>query len=103
MSPLLRKNGVFRLYPKKLNYLFLAVFAFSEAFCYAKTTFSYSPDILFPCTPILFMVKDVVKCEKWACSTLETGKNKPIDYIAKTRDFARVCEKIEKAPQLIDA
>ena len=35
------------------------------------------------------MVKHVVKGEKWACSTLEAGKNKPIDYIAKMRDFAR--------------
>ena len=39
------------------------------------------------------VVKHVVKCEKWACSTLEAGKNKPIVYIAKTRDFARICEK----------
>ena len=38
------------------------------------------------------MVKHVVKGEKWACSTLEAGKNKPIDYIAKMRDFARICE-----------
>ena len=72
MSPLLRKNDIIRLYPKKLNYLFLAVFAFSEAFCYAKTAFSYSPDILPPCTPVLFMVKDVVKSEcrmidMWSC------------------------------------
>ena len=61
MSPLLRKNDIIRLYPKKLNYLFLAVFAFSEAFCYAKTAFSYSPDILSPCTPDVTMVKNVVK------------------------------------------
>jgi len=26
------------------------------------------------------VVKHVVKCEKWACSTLEAGKNKPIDW-----------------------
>ena len=38
------------------------------------------------------MVKHVVKCEKWACSTLEVGKKKPIYYIAKTRDFKRFCE-----------
>ena len=38
------------------------------------------------------VVKHVVKGEKWACSTLEAGKNKPIDYTAKTRDFARICE-----------
>ena len=50
-------------HPKKLNYLFLAVFAFFSPFCYAKTAFSYSPDILSPCTPVLFMVKDVVKSE----------------------------------------
>ena len=30
------------------------------------------------------MVKHVVKGEKWACSTLEAGKNKPSDYIGKT-------------------
>ena len=42
------------------------------------------------------VVKHVVKCEKWACSTLKTGKNKPIDYIVKTRDFARICEKIKE-------
>ena len=34
-----------------------------------------------------------VKGEKRACSTLEVGKNKPIDYIAKTRDFKRFSEK----------
>ena len=38
------------------------------------------------------VVKHVVKGEKWACSTLKTGKNKPIMYITKTRDFARICE-----------
>ena len=42
------------------------------------------------------MVKHVVKCEKWACSTLKAGKNKPIIFIAKTRDFARVCEEIKE-------
>ena len=42
------------------------------------------------------VVKHVVKCEKRACSTLETGKNKPIDYIAKTRDFKRICEKTKE-------
>ena len=42
------------------------------------------------------MVKHVVKGEKWACSTLKTGKNKPIDYVMKTRDFTRICEKIKK-------
>ena len=42
------------------------------------------------------VVKHVVKCEKWACSTLEAGKNKPIVYITKTRDFARICEKIKE-------
>ena len=72
MSPLLRKNESFRLYPKKLNYLFLAVFAFFSPFCYAKTAFSYSRDILSPCTPDPFMVKDVVKSEyriivMWSC------------------------------------
>ena len=42
------------------------------------------------------VVKHVVKCEKWACSILKAGKDKPIDYIAKTRDFARICEKIKE-------
>ena len=63
MSPLLRKNGAFRLYPNRPEYLFLAVFAFSSPFCYAKTAFSYSRALLSPCTPVLFMVKDVVKSE----------------------------------------
>ena len=38
------------------------------------------------------VVKHVVKGEKWACSTLEAGKNKPIVYMEKTRDFKRFCE-----------
>ena len=38
------------------------------------------------------VVKHVVKCEKRACSTLKAGKNKPIFYITKTRDFKRFCE-----------
>ena len=42
------------------------------------------------------VVKHVVKGEKWACSTLKAGKNKPIDYIEKTRDFTRICEKIKE-------
>lgn len=72
MSPLLRKNESFRLYPNRLIYLFLAVFAFSSPFCYAKTAFSYSRTLLSPCTPVLFMVKDVVKSEcrmidMWSC------------------------------------
>ena len=50
-------------HPNWLIYLFLAVFAFFSPFCYAKTAFSYSRDILSPCTPVLFMVKDVVKSE----------------------------------------
>ena len=81
MSPLLLKNDIIRLYPKKLNYLFLAVFAFSSPFCYAKTAFSYSPDILSPCTPVLFMVKDVVKSkyrmiDMWSCfQAVDTREN----------------------------
>ena len=69
MFPLLRKKGTFRLYPKKLNYLFLAVFAFFSPFCYAKTAFSCSPDILSQCTPDVTMVKNVVKSvsEKMIC------------------------------------
>ncbi len=42
------------------------------------------------------VVKHVVKGEKWACLTLEVGKDKPIDYIAKTREFKRFCEKIKE-------
>ena len=42
------------------------------------------------------VVKHVVKGEKWACSTLKAGKNKPIDYIMKTRDFKRFSEKIKE-------
>ena len=42
------------------------------------------------------MVKHVVKCEKWACSPPKAGKNKPIMIITKTRDFARICEKIKE-------
>ena len=74
-------------YPKKLNYLFLAVFAFSSPFCYAKTAFSYSPDILSPCTPDVTMVKNVVKSvsekmicghhfEVWKCSENSSAGNK---------------------------
>ena len=69
MSPSLRKNDIILLYPKKLNYLFLAVFAFSSSFCYAKTAFSYSRALLSPCTPDVTMVKNVVKSvyEKMIC------------------------------------
>ena len=42
------------------------------------------------------VVKHVVKGEKWACSTLKAGKNKPIDYVMKTRDFVRICEEIKE-------
>ena len=42
------------------------------------------------------VVKHVVKGEKWACSTLEAGKNKPIMFFAKTRGFKRFCEKIKE-------
>ena len=42
------------------------------------------------------VVKHVVKCEKWACSTPKAGENKPILYIAKTRDFKRLCKKIKE-------
>ena len=42
------------------------------------------------------VVKHVVKCEKWACSTPKAGKNKPIVYITKTRDFARIYKKIKE-------
>ena len=47
----------------------------------------------------------MVKGEKWACSNLEAGKNKPIMFITKTRDLARICEELlrrlkYKAPAL---
>ena len=42
------------------------------------------------------VVKHVVKGEKWACSTLKAGKNKPVMFVAKTRDFKRFCEKIKE-------
>ena len=38
------------------------------------------------------VVKHVVKGEKWACSAPKAGKNKPIIFIKKTRDFKRFCE-----------
>ena len=47
------------------------------------------------------VVKHVVKCEKRACSTLEAGKNKPVMFIAETRDFARICEEIEEKSGLL--
>ncbi len=34
----------------------------------------------------------VVKGEKWACSILKAGKDKPIIFVAKTRDFKRFRE-----------
>jgi hypothetical protein len=42
------------------------------------------------------VVKHVVKCEKWACTTLEAGKDKPIMNITKTRHFKRFSEKIKE-------
>ena len=42
------------------------------------------------------VVKHVVKCEKRACSTPKAGKNKPVMFIAKTRDFKRLSEKIKE-------
>ena len=42
------------------------------------------------------VVKHVVKGEKWACSTPKTGKNKPVIFIAKMRDFKRFYEKIKE-------
>ena len=44
----------------------------------------------------LQVVKHAIKGEKWACSTLKAGKNKPVMFIAKMRDFARICEKIKE-------
>ena len=42
------------------------------------------------------VVKHVVKGEKRACSTLKTGKNKPVMFITETRKFAKICEKIKE-------
>ena len=42
------------------------------------------------------MVKHVVKGEKWAYSTIETGKDKPVLFIAKTRDFKRFSGQLER-------
>ncbi len=42
------------------------------------------------------VVKHVVKGKKWAYSPPEEEKNKPIDYIAKTRDFKRFSEEIKE-------
>ena len=39
------------------------------------------------------MVKHVVKCEKWACSTLKVGKNKPIDYITNLNSVVSIASK----------
>ena len=38
------------------------------------------------------VVKHVVKCEKRACSTPKAGKDKPILFVAKMRDFKSFCE-----------
>ena len=46
------------------------------------------------------VVKHVVKCEKWAGSTPKVGKNKPVIYMAKTRDFKRFCEKIKEKSEV---
>ena len=45
---------------------------------------------------IPIVVMHVVKGKKWAYSTLKVGENKPIVFIAKTRDFARICEEIKE-------
>ena len=42
------------------------------------------------------MVKHVVNGEKWACLTLKVGKNKAVIFVAKTRDFKRLCEEIKE-------
>ena len=47
------------------------------------------------------VVKHVVKGEKWACSTLKTGENKPIMIITKTRDFKRFGEEIKEKSGLL--
>ena len=61
MSPLLRKNGAFRLYPNGSFYHFLGVSAPFRPFWYTKVVKTRSLALLFPCAPDLFMVKDVVK------------------------------------------
>ena len=47
------------------------------------------------------VVKHVVKGEKWACSTPKAGKNKPVMFIAETRDFARICEIIKEIRRFV--
>ena len=42
------------------------------------------------------VVKHVVKGKKRACSTPKEGKDKPIMFIAKTRDFKRFSEKTKE-------
>ena len=42
------------------------------------------------------VLKYVVKGKKRACSTPKAGKNKPVMFIAKTRDFKRFSEKIKE-------
>ena len=61
----------------------------SRSYDYHLETIEKSPKISQKSPQV---VKHVVKCEKWACSTLKVGKNKPIMYITKTRDFKRFCE-----------
>ena len=38
----------------------------------------------------------VVKGEKRACSILKVWEGKPVLFVAKTRDFARICEGIKE-------
>jgi len=66
--------------------------AIATRYCRLKTT-EKQPKITQNSPQV---VKHVVKGEKRACLTLKVGKNKPIDYIAKTRDFKRFCEKTKE-------
>ena len=103
MSPLSTKVEFCRLYPKKLNYLFLAVFAFFSPFCYAKTAFSYSPDILSPCTPDVTMVKNVVKSvsEKMICGHHFEVKNISQNRFADREKRMESREETEQSPHVV--
>ena len=92
MPPLSTKVEFCRLYPNGKNYHFIGVSAPFGTFWYTKVVKTRSLALLFPCAPVLQVVKHVVKGEKWACSTLKEGKNKPIDYVMKTRDLKRFNE-----------
>ena len=61
MSPLLRKNDIIRLYHNGKNYHFIGVSAPFRTFWYTKVVKTRSLALLFPCAPVLQVVKHVVK------------------------------------------